>query len=342
VVLGTHANAPTPEIDLLDCYLSPALTDGHRIVVIVSDGQPHPVMDMTVSISAKPQTGLQDRNEIRARLQQALDAAADQEENNPLEAISQAARSISTASGPRLVLVADSMLQTAGALPMQDGLLGIAAEDAVEYLTESGQLPDLTGTTVVLLGLGVTAPPQEPLDSRATAQLEQLWTGILTAAGAEVLLDVRIPTIAPDRALPTVTPVPIESPTPPEPVQECRVRLEDATIGFKPDSADFIEPEAARSLLDQVADELRGCPAHLVITGTTSSAGTAQGRQAVATARATAVAQELSRRLSVPLDNIEIRGVGMNFNEYVPDRDANGLLIPDKAQQNRSVIIEAQ
>ena len=341
VVLGSHANSPAPTVELLDCYMSAALTDGHRVVVIVNDGQPEAVMDLSITISPRPQSGVKDRNSARTELEQAFSTTADDEENNPLEAIAQAARSLSTTEGPRLVLVVDSMLQTTGALPMQDGMIGMDSQDAVEYLTSTGQMPELAGTTVVILGLGATSQPQQPLDSRTTRQLEELWRTILAAAGAEVVIDVRMPTADPQPGLPPVTPVVVESPEPPIIQGECRVRLEEATIGFLPNSAEFLSPEAARGAIDQVADELRACPSDIVVTGTTSSAGTERGRRIVATARATAVAEELAQRLGISVEDIDIRGVGTNFPEFVPDRDAAGQLMPAQARENRSVIITA-
>jgi outer membrane protein OmpA-like peptidoglycan-associated protein len=132
-----------------------------------------------------------------------------------------------------------------------------------------------------------------------------------------------------------VTPVPVAAPVP----VDGPVPLPDSAVGFLPDQAVLRDPTQAAAVLAPFAERLRAGAVHAVVTGTTSSAGTPEGRLALSRDRAAAVA-DLLRRGGAPEGSVQVRGVGAEFPGFVPDRDPRGALDPVLAARNRQVIIE--
>jgi len=343
-VVGNHSNSATADPSNMSAQIEAALADGTIAAVVRNDGNPQVVFEQTYSEPAS--TPVRYRDELRGAF--AVDFAsslslttAQTPESLPLEAIAVASRAIAAADS-RTVQVYDSMLQTGGAMPLQDGRLYYEPSDIVEHLIGSGQMPDLSGVVVEIHGLGMVAAPQIALDEASRSQLVRLWTAVLTAAGASsVRIIESVPGAPPAPGLPPVTPVQINSPTPIDPkAMSCEsTDISNSTLGFAGDSAIFLDEQGARATLGLVADMLLGCRGQITVTGGTSSAGTLEGRLAVATARAQAVASILAELLTIPVDSITAIGAGTDFLGFVPDRDADGVLDESLAQLNRKVIV---
>ena len=343
-VVGNHSNSATADLSNVSAQVEAALADGTIAAVVRNDGYPQAVFERTYGEPAS--TPVRDRDELRGAF--AVDFAsslslttAQTPESLPLEAIAVASRAIAAAD-LRTVQVYDSMLQTGGAMPLQDGRLYYEPSDIVEHLIGSGQMPDLSGVVVEIHGLGMVAAPQIALDEASRSQLVRLWTAVLTAAGASsVRIIESVPGAPPAAGLPPVTPVQINSPTPIDPqAMSCEsTDISNSTLGFAGDSAIFLDEQGARATLGLVADMLLGCRGQITVTGGTSSAGTLEGRLAVATARAQAVASILAELLTIPVNSITAIGAGTDFLGFVPDRDADGVLDELLAQLNRKVIV---
>jgi outer membrane protein OmpA-like peptidoglycan-associated protein len=339
VIVGAHANMVAPSlINAVQDEIATASDLGSPATVIVPDGTP--TASAPVDLATPNDNPLYKQDQIAA-LNTVIDRVrADTPEVDLLAALALAARSVADVAGPRTIIVIDSGLQTSGALRFQDSdgaLLDANPNEVVDLLRRTQQLPDLTGIRVVFTGLGDTAPPQPTLPQPARAVLVDLWTTVVGAAGGSAeVKQAPLPSTRTLEGLPPVSivPVAVRSVGPPPAVTVLR----DGTVGFRPDQAVFRDPDQARTVLADYAHEIQQGK-RAVLTGTTSSAGTPEGRLRLSRDRANAV-RELLISLGAPADRIEARGVGSDFPGYVPDRDAQGNLDPLTAAQNRQVIIE--
>ena len=339
VIVGAHANMVAPSlIPAVSGEIETASELGSPATVIVLDGDP--TAFAPVDLATPNDNPLYKQDQI-AQLGNLIDGArADSPEVDLLAALALASRSVADAVGPHIIVVIDSGLQTSGALRFQDAdgaLLDANPSEVVDLLRRTQQLPDLTGMRVVFTGLGDTAPPQPTLPQPARAVLVDLWTTIVEAAGGTAeTKQTPLPSTRTLEGLPPVSIVPVamRSVGPPPSVTVLR----DGTVGFLPDQAVFRDPGQARTVLADYAREIQQ-GRRAVLTGTTSSAGTPEGRLRLSRDRANAV-RELLISLGAPAERIEARGVGSDFPGYVPDRDAQGHLDPLAAARNRQVIIE--
>ncbi|MHA6780106.1 OmpA family protein [Pseudonocardia saturnea] len=313
---------------------------GRLWTFVTADGRPSVVADLPLTIeAANDLTAAADRDALHGQAVEIVESMRpDDPECDLLAALVLAGRVLTGRSGPRVVVVQDSLLQTTGALRFADdggALLSADPAAVADELTASGNLPDLAGVEVVLVGAGDTVAPQDLLPPPARAALLALWTTVLERAGATVDVE-QAPVVAPAVAgvLP-VTPVPVAPPSPgPGPVA-----LRDSSVGFLPDQAVLRDAGLAAVALAPFTDVLRGGAFRAVLTGTTSSAGTPDGRAELSRARAGVVA-DLMVRAGVPGELVEVRGVGAEFPGFVPDRGADGDLDPVLAALNRQVIVE--
>lgn len=339
VVLGAHANQPQYGAATLAGALGDVVAEGATIAVVTDEGAPRLVFKATVGeLASNPVTRAEQVDGVRAGLVAAIDSTvAVTPESNPLEAIAQAAEALRDVQGERRIVVTSALLQTTGTLDFTTGLLAAEPGDVVEAL--EGSLPALSGFRVELLAAGQSAPPQPALDAPARARLASIWTAVLTAAGAEVAVAATQVGVAPPAGLPPVTPVAVGS-TAPVTASGCRAVVPDARVAFAPDSADFLDPSAARSVIAEVAKQLVGCPGTVRILGTTSSAGTPEGRARVSTARANAVAGLLAQALGRDVAAFDVRGLGWDTGEgeCVDDR-VDGRLVEELMVLNRKTLI---
>lgn len=243
--------------------------------------------------------------------------------------------------GPGTVVLVDSGLSTSGALDFsQPNVLDAPADDVITFLRNGGQLPDLRGLTVVFIGIGEVARPQQKLGTRK-ARLIELWTKIAEAGGAACVTSVETPRSDDpiDGEVTSVKVVPV--PRPPLYVSNGLTVLPDAgEVGFKPGEAVFRDAAAARAVLQPIADQLKADRSYrLLLTGTTARWGPRDGQIDLAKRRAEAVKQELDGLGANP-DQIETRGLGSYFPQYVSDNGPGGVLLPGPAQANRAVRVE--
>lgn len=352
LVLGNRANTQRAPAQRVACYLDPMLDRPSHVVAAVSDGRPRAVFDRRLPALPDGRRKVENKRAFVAALREALDVPATSPEADVLEALGvvvQGLRADETV-GPRLVLINDNLLQTAGALPLQRGYLYADAGDVVDELRPylNRTLGDLRGYTVVLLAPGAARPPQERVTVENRARIVALWGALLTAVGATVITDEAVMFTDPPNAdgVPFVTPVPLEMPRPPAPAPSraasCRAELTSREVAFVSDSAQFLDPHRARATIRTAAGQLVGCAGRIRLIGTTSSAGTEAGRIRVSTARARAVRAELAKALGVRPSSITAVGVGTRFDGFVNDRRPDGSLDSVKAQRNRLVIIEVR
>lgn len=345
LVVGAHANAPQPQLlpDLAE-EVARAATAGTNAAFVVNTETPTLAQTSLVSKANNDIARARHAEQTSAALGRAVvTSRAETPESDLLSALDQAARSLIDKPGPKTLLVIDSGLQTAAPLRGQDpGMLAADPTETAEYLRASGALPDLTGMRVVFSGLGDTAPPQEPMTPGQHTHLAAMWTAVAETAGARAVEVEDAPLTGPSApGLPQVTTVPVPPPAAqrPAPVTRAVVTLTDEVVAFLPDSTDYRAREEVVDVPRPLAERIRRDGGEVALTGTTSSAGTRDGRLRLSEQRAEAVKASLME-LGSPAGLLSTAGVGNERAGYVVDRDTQDRLLPGPAARNRSVIVE--
>jgi outer membrane protein OmpA-like peptidoglycan-associated protein len=344
IVVGARSNMPPPGLTGLAVQArEEALVSQAYLSVVVADGEPFEMEGAGVLVARDDNSVIQERDRDRNR--QMIDeklatARAETPETDLLGALDLAARGISAAPGNHTIVVLDSGLSTVEALDFRTpGLLDADPVELAESLWRAGELPDLTGLRVVFQGLGDTAAPQEAPRRPHRQSLIDIWVAIANAAGAQTV-DVEESPLSgtPDPSLPPVSPVPFEDGL------SCTADtlvLRGGDVAFLPESADFRDPEAARSVVGPIAELLLSGQASARLTGTTADVGDDEGQKDLSKSRALAV-RDLLVVSGVPEERLSVVGLGSDFPGYLPDHDAAGHLIPEAASQNRKVIVTVE
>lgn len=350
VAISGRANSPAPTLPpsaeqiLRDSvYDVPIGESGPPISLVEIDGRPSLVAGAAFASDAEfPQAVDQDRDTFLADFSAAASGVrATEPEADVLSALATAARAARDGGAAGTVVLVDSGLQTVAPLDFtQPGMLDAAPAEVAGFLAGSGEIPDLSGLTVLLAGIGDTAAPQPPLGVARQAALVDLWTEIARRGGADCVHAASTP-----RGSDPVTGVPpvstVEVPPPPSFDPSSRIVLPDGpTVGFVPGEAVLRNPTAAADVLRPVAEWLAADPQrHARITGTTARYGSMESQIALAFERAETIKQRLVALGADPA-RIATTGVGSEFPGYVPDQAPDGGLLPGPAARNRSVIID--
>ncbi len=349
VAISRRANSPgtvpVQVTEMVEKFIEkiPAGVTGPTLTLINVDGRPGVQQSGPFRSPAGNSIRLKNDqlNFLKGFQRAASDMRAEEAEVDVLSALEQAGGAAGRPKAGTVVLV-DSGLTTSGALDFsQPGVLDAPADDMIPFLRNTGALPDLHGLTVVLMGIGDVARPQETLGTRKT-HLVELWTKIAEASGAACVTSVE----APRRGDPVGGPLKpvklVAIPRPPAYQPGGITVLPDAgEVGFEPGTAVFRDPEAARKVLQPIADQLKADRSvQLRLTGTTARWGPKNKQIDLARQRAETVKQELIGLGADPSQIAEPRGLGSYFAQYVPDNGPDGVLLPGPAQANRTVRIE--
>ena len=260
-----------------------------------------------------------------------------------LDALNDAGRLIrSTSAQGGTVFLEDSGLQDSQPLNFTEpGQLEALPADVVTFLAGQEEVPDLTGVTVVLVGIGDTAPPQQPLGIGLQNHLRAIWTAIIKAGGGRVETDPYPQQNPAPAHVPTVSLVKVPAlRTWPGPSTGASLPLPDTgPVGFEPNTAQFRDSSAARKALGEIAGYLLDNPgARIVLTGTTARFDGDAWDKALSVERANAVKSVLVA-LSAGTGQIETQGDGWDSPCYENDGGPNGPIVNQAAEHNRSVIV---
>jgi OmpA-OmpF porin, OOP family len=346
LIIGAHRNAPSPSLDQHSrCLVTAAISAGRPVLIVVASGQPTLITPKLISVhggSLAQQDSPRVQHDVE-RIQAAITAARpDSPGADDLAALAVAADAAHSAGIPHAALVLlDSGLNDRGALDFTvPGLVAATPSEVAGQLKGSGDLPDLRGFTVLLVGLGYTAFPQPPLPAKWRGNVTQIWTAVVTSAGARaeaIPQPARSASISTSQPVKPV-PVPADRPvklTPRAPI----VFTGESPVRFRPDSTDFADPGAAAQALTPIARWLAaGTFRHAWLVGTTADVGSLAGQIALSRLRAGRVRGALVA-LGVSPAQISAKGVGSDFPQFRPDRDSSGTLLPGPATLNRSVRI---
>jgi outer membrane protein OmpA-like peptidoglycan-associated protein len=347
LVIGAHRNAPAPALisPLLLCQVTAAIRAGKPVWIVVASGQPRLITPRLASVTGgtlAQQNSPRVQQDVR-QLQSTLAAARpDSPGVDDLAALSIAADEARSAGEPHAELVLiDSGLDDSGALDFTvPGMVAAQPAEVVQQLKASGNTPDLRGFTVFLVGIGYTAAPQAPLSAKWRSNVTQIWTAVLASAGARVVV---IPQPGQGPSVTTAQPV---RAVPVPPTQQVRPRIHttitftgESPVRFLPNSTAFADPAAAVQALTPIAKWLAaGRSRRAALEGTTADVGPMSGQIELSRLRAGRVRDELIALGAWPAQ-ITITGVGSDFPQFIPDRDAAGDLLAGPAALNRSVRI---
>ncbi|TWF80304.1 hypothetical protein FHX44_116247 [Pseudonocardia hierapolitana] len=342
IVVAHHANelAPLlagPELDTLQAAASEPDTDD-VVAYVVAAGNPEVEV---VDLEPRRPNGRIERgpridalvDERLAALQQAVDRAA----ANGMDVDLLRALAVAATTNAATIIVLTSGLSTTDPLDLR--VTGWDRDPAglARDLHERRLLPDLSGRTVVISGLGRTAGAQPALGVRELAQLRDIWMAVCGAAGGTCRVDESVRPAAPpvSRLLPPVVAVPaVSSSRGPDGVE--RVEMPAPAL-FAPDSCALADPAAAQGVLAPVAARVTSGGFAVSISGRTAPVGPGDGIE-LSTCRAHAAA-DLLRRLGVPAHAItEIRGDGALLDPPDAAFDEAGSPDPTRLAALRRVV----
>ncbi len=347
LVIGAHRHAPAPSLDQpVTCLVTAAISAGKPVLIVVAAGQPELIMPKLASVQGG---SLAQQNSPRAQqdVQHLQAVVAGIRPGSPgvddlaaLAVAADAARSAGIAHADLIVL--DSGLNDRGAMDFSvPGMVAATPSEAVGELAGSGNMPDLDGFTVLLVGLGYTAPPQAPLPAKWRTNVTQIWTKLMTSAGAKAEIipqpptrDVSVTTSMPVKPIP----VPVDSPVKPMP-RTTIVFTQESAVRFEPDSSAFVDPAGAAKALAPIARWLAADRSrHAWLVGTTADVASIADQVLLSDLRADHVRDELIALGASPAQ-ISTKGVGSDFSQFIPDRNSSGILLAGPATLNRSVRI---
>ena len=217
--------------------------------------------------------------------------------------------------GEATVLVVSSAVQ--GTDPVNLGVLGFDFDPntVVDDLQARNLMPNLSGKTVIFVGMGDVAGAQPALNPAARGELTDLWLAVCRRAGA-VSCDVDpTPAVATPPAATTpvpVVPVPDPStmvidPATPDQALPSEVLFEPNSATLRPGASDALRPLADRIITERSRVHLVG---HV---WKVTDADDRDKAIELSTARAQAVRDLLVNELKVPADQVvEVRGAGFD------------------------------
>ena len=346
IIVGAHRNAPAPELGpALTCQLSGAVQAGAPVRIVISDGQPQvidprlqPVTGGTLAQQASPRA----KQDVQRVQQVIADARPGSAGADDLAALAIAADEAHALGVPAAELVLlDSGLDDRGALNFTvPGMVAATPSEVAGQLKSTRNLPDLSGFTVVLAGIGYTAAPQLALSAKWRANLTQIWTTVAATAGAKVQV---IPQPGQSPSVVTNEPVqlvPVPSSGEVRPAARATIVFTGTSpVRFEPDTASFVDQASVVQALRPIASWLAASSSrHAWLQGTTADVGPLTGQVALSLQRADHVRSVLVSLGAAP-GQITTSGVGSHFPQFVRDRNAAGALLAAPATLNRSVRI---
>lgn len=295
------------------------VTPGGSAGLVVADGKPFALGPQRFD-QVKNNDIQQARADKTARYQlvEAVQgAAATTPETDLISAISLASRMLSAGTADsKVMVIRHSGVNTAASLPMQDlDLLNSDPAKLLDQLDAAAMLPQLNGVAVEFYGLGDVAGSQGTLSAQQVQWLQSFWQAFFDRTGAAVTFHTDI--VSGDALTANghkVTPLaPAGAPT--------FIKVSAEQVDFQPDSTAFLDEDAARSALNELATQLKADSTSYVVAGSTAEVDNAsrEGAQALSLARARAV-RDVLVVAGVPADQITCLGLG---NEPTSVRSAN-------------------
>lgn len=274
-------------------------------------------------------------------------------EVDTLKAITYASKTLSSdnSSTNKELVVMDNGLSTVGYLDFTKDLLYADTDSIVEALEKSEAIPNLADVNVIWMYLGQTAAPQQELSEIQKHKLEDIWRAILTEGGAKSIEFANdIASDEPDNSLPSVSVIDVQERSidvktngvePVEIVIEPPIEtivLDNTSVQFIGDKAEFVDYEEAANVLEQYAQVLLNHPNNKVYVIGTTATGSKDFCNELSENRASAVCRVL---ISYGVPESQLIPLGMGYEDpwHIDDVDDSGKQIEEYACQNRKVLI---
>jgi OOP family OmpA-OmpF porin len=307
-------NSPAPVLTgAMQAAAATAVRQGSAIGLVDLDGRPRLIMAGAFSDPGANPLALQaaQRHFLNSLTSAVEHTRAAWPHADVLDALNVAGHAIRAACphGGTIYLEDSGLQETAPVNFRETGIIGAAPADVVSFLAHQGDLPYLTGITVVLAGLGDTAPPQVPLSIGEQQNVTAIWVAIANAGGATSVRVDPAPLGGPAPArVPLVLPVPVPAASSmPGPGGTLITSLPDVLL-FYFNSATLAP--TADAVLRPLAERARSQHLGVSIAGYASPEGSAAYNIALSERRAMAVRDRLIA-LGLPADQItRVTGVG--------------------------------
>ena len=252
----------------------------------------------------------------KAVFKSACDLRATKPEVDLLGALNAAAADLqANATGEhKAICVVASGVSTTGLLATTPELLSADAHDVVSQLRGLNAVGDYRGIDVHFYGLGQTTGNQTLPTSAAGKNATLLQTIVEEGGGTAVVESDQLVPLGCDDELPACTVMAFEDDALSLPAitagQTAEVVLGDAQLQFVGDEATFVDPEAAKSLLSGIAQQVREAGYSVEVEGHTAASQLYPDHGIeLSTQRAQAVADELIAR-GVDPQRVCATGVG--------------------------------
>lgn len=350
IIVANRKNQPDYiDSETLHTALKSVIESYGKVQIIVPDGSPYIQGSYSIEKPAKRMSSSKAADWTDMQMSSMYNilttARAQTPEADLLSAISLAGRWLNDRDGEKQLLIIDNGLSTVGLLDFTKNLIRVDADTITEYLEEKEAIPSLNGIDVTWIGLGDTADAQKALTPANRKNLERIWNSTCITGGVN---SVTFRGDAPSAdnnsdSLPEVTPVDIISETP---IEESDTGSQIWWLGeekcqFRPDSAEFVDIDVTKALLQPIVEAVENEDLTLGFCGTTARApgATEQGCQELSMERAIAV-EKLMIEMGMDVQHIGATlGRGYNHPYYIDDRNEDGTLNEQIASVNRSVII---
>jgi flagellar motor protein MotB len=348
IIIQNTANSKIPNLASpeLEKMITEATSSDGFISVVNLDGNPQLVNEWLIKL---PQSGLSKSQLDKIAVQQAqgvlsslATVKAKSDEINIISAIQIAERSLedSPKGSSKRIIIFSTGLSTSGILAFEKSDFIDSSSDAVaNYLSQQQAIPNLQKIQIEWYNLGDNASPQVALSGAQKSNLKQIWTKIIELGGGQVTFSDTLPGAdAPAKDYPTVSTVSLLN-TPTATFDgKGPVAFTDKNIRFIGNSADYVDPTAAKAALTPIVDFMELNPNfNAFLVGTTASGNKAFCEQ-LSSERANAVKNTLIA-LGIPANRIKTLGVGYSNIWHVPDTNPDGTLNEVVAAQNRAVIL---
>lgn len=347
IVVGAHANSPTPVLDAQNRSRVEAAVRANTFLGVVN-ADATPSLTRVELVAVKGTKAGQDHlvKVNMDRITKAMATPPDSDGADTWDGLAIASDAIKATGQPGTIIAIGSGLDDHGVLNVTPaGMLAAAPADVVAVHHTDLAAQPLKDETVVLTGTGYTTPPQQPLSATQRAGLVDLWQQTLTAAGATVVIDPAPASGASVETSHTVTPVVLPTPVTvvPASCQTTSMVFDSASAArFQPDRDVFVDPGAAQAALAPLAGWLAANPARTaLLRGTTADDGSPIAAQKALGLRRAQVVAGLLTDSGVRAGQLTTVGVGPDFPEYTPDKTPTGALDPARAVANRAVRVSA-
>ena len=354
IVIGHHANAPVPNLELARQQIFDAAYSYGTVTLIVVDGDPFAAAVVDVPEQAAmlgeanyQKIATQNTEEILAL---AATCTAVTPEVDTLSAIRLGARSLADKSGKKVIVIIDSGLSTTGYIDFSTCSISDMDVDAtIEALLETDTIPDLSGIDIIWNSLCDVAEPQTKPTSGEVNIVRSLWERVLTEGHASsVTFPDGLPVADAAEDLPYVSLVEVDEiqsvlsvKAVEEVIEEKRepIIFDERNIRFLPDSDQLADADAALAVLGGVIEYMKDNPDFsALLVGTTAKAGSLDGCIALSERRAATIYNLLVSE-GVSPDQLQIIGTGFENPWYQDDSLPDGSMNEDVAPGNRSVVL---